>query len=312
MRGSVLALAGGVGGARFLKGLLHVVEPREITIIVNTGDDETFYGFLVSPDLDTITYNLAGTADETRGWGIDGDTFNVLEGLRRYGHDTWYALGDRDLATHIHRSLLLSQGMTLSQATDKIARAWGLECQLLPMTDHRVATKFVTEEGILAFQDWFVKSQASVPLQDILFQGAEDAEAAPGVLEAIALAEGVVVCPSNPLISIGPILAVPGIRHALRECHAKVVGISPLIAGEAVKGPTKTMMEDMKLEASAFGVADLYKDLLDCFIIDYRDAPLAERIKGLGMEVIVCETLMSTPERASDLARASLRGMGLE
>ena len=307
-----MALAGGVGAARFLKGLVRVVTPRDVTVVVNTGDDEVFYGLLVCPDLDTITYNLAGAADEAKGWGIGGDTFHTLDGLRRYGYDTWFALGDGDLATHLHRNLLLQQGMTLSQATDAIARAWQVEARLLPMTDHRVATRFVTDHGTLAFQDYFVKRQASPSIKEIVFEGAEKAAPAPGILEAVASARGIIVCPSNPLISIGPILAVPGIREALRESHAPVVGISPIIAGEAVKGPLKKMMEDMSLEATAYGVAQLYRDFLDCFIIDHRDASLQSKIRGLGMEVVVCETLMSTPERATDLAGAAMKALGLK
>ncbi|MBI1885008.1 MAG: 2-phospho-L-lactate transferase [Chloroflexi bacterium] len=307
----ITALAGGVGAARFLQGLLQVVRGEDLTIVSNTGDDCEFYGLHVSPDVDIVLYHLAGVADEERGWGIRGDTFHVLDALAALGYETWFRLGDRDLATCLHRTRLLREGRTLSEATAEIARGLGLECTVLPMSDDPVRTKIVTGEGVLDFQDYFVKRAAAVPIQDITFDGAKRARPAPGVLEAIRDADAVVVAPSNPLVSVGPILAVPGIREALSETAARVAAVSPIVGGGVIKGPADRMLREMGHEASAAQVGRLYRDFLDVLIIDQADADLRPDIEASGLEVVVTDTIMRDMEKKAALARAALSPLGV-
>ncbi len=307
----IVALAGGVGAARFLKGLVQVANPRELTVIVNTGDDDYFYGLLVCPDLDTVTYNLAGAADEAQGWGLRDDTFNLLNALPRYGYKPWFNMGDRDLATHLHRNLLLKQGHSLSQVTDNIRKAWGIECRLVPMSDDRIATKLVTQNGTLSMQEYFVKRCAADLVKEVLYEGAEVAKPAPGVLEAIASAQGVILCPSNPFLSIQPILAVPGVRSALLKTPARVVGITPIVAGAALKGPADKMMQSLGFDPSAAGVARLYRDFLDCFIVDQQDAHLKLQIEAMGVKVETTDTIMSSLKVSADLARLTVKTLGI-
>jgi LPPG:FO 2-phospho-L-lactate transferase len=302
----IAALAGGVGAARFLEGLVAVVDPGQVVAIVNTGDDATFHGLHVSPDLDIVLYTLAGLVEASQGWGMRGDSYNTLEMLQRYGRDTWFLLGDRDLATHIVRTELLRQGLTLSQVTDELRAALRVATRLLPMTDAAVGTQVRTPEGVLAFQEYFVHQRAEPEVLEILYGGMAEAEPAPGLLETIASAETIVLCPSNPLVSIGTILQVRGVRAALQGTPARRVAISPIVAGGTIKGPADRMMRGLGWEVSAFGVAQAYRDILDVMVIDEQDAELAERIRQLGLEVVVTDTIMRDLESKAALARVVL------
>jgi len=299
----ITVLAGGVGGGRFLQGLVQVVPQREVTVISNTGDDLEMFGLHVSPDVDIVTYHLAGLSPDEQGWGLTGDTFAALEALGRLGHPSWFHLGDRDLATNLHRTSLLRQGKTLSQATAEIARAFGLEVTVLPMTDNRVRTRVRTDDGLLDFQDYMVRRQADARVKGVQYEGVLEAKPAPGVIEAIMQAEGVVLAPSNPIASIGPILAVPGVRGALVQTKARVAAISPIVGGAVIKGPADKMLSGMGMEVSAWQVGWLYEDFLDCLVIDQADAALERRIAGLGLDVVVTDTIMRDAERKAALAR---------
>ncbi len=314
----ITVLAGGVGAARFLQGLIQVVHGEDnLTIVSNVGDDAEFFGLHVSPDIDIVLYHLAGLADEDRGFGIKGDTFHVLDALARFGYDPWFRLGDRDMATCITRTDLLRRGLTLSQATAEIARALGVPARLLPVTDDPLRTKIRTDDGLLDFQEFFVKRRAEGRTLEIVFEGAEAARPAPGVLEAIREAKAVLLTPSNPLVSIGPILAVPGFRQALRDTNARTVAVSPIVAGRALKGPADRMLRDQGHDASALGVARLYQDFLDVMVIDEADAALVPQIEALGLpagrhglDVVVTDTIMSSMDKKRALARAVLAAAG--
>ena len=303
----IVALAGGVGGAKLLSGLVRVIPPGDLTAVINTGDDFEWLGLYVCPDLDTVLYTLAGIANPETGWGIDGDTFHALERLKNLGLHTWFKLGDRDLATHVYRTHFLSLGCTLSQVTRSLCELNGIASRVLPMTDMPVPTRVQTDEGVLDFQDYFVRRKCAPCVRGFVFESVEQAQPAPGVLEAIASAGAVVICPSNPLISIGPILAVPGVRAALRACTAPVLAVTPIIAGQAVKGPTAEMFAQLKMEVSARSVAALYQDILDVFVLDEADRDLAGRISSLGVEVIPAPTLMQSPESKAALAGLIVR-----
>jgi LPPG:FO 2-phospho-L-lactate transferase len=303
---SVAVLAGGVGAARLLGGLIQVVDPEAVTAVVNTGDDVELHGLHVSPDLDTITYTLAGSVDPETGWGLAGETFATVDALARYGEDTWFRLGDRDLATHLFRTRLLREGATLSEATARVTAAWNVEPCLLPMTDDRVATRITTPDGELAMQEWFVRERCEPPVAGVRFDGAADARPAPGVLDAIAEAETVLVCPSNPVISIGPILAVPGVRDALAARRDRVVGVSPIIAGRPVKGPADRLMGPMGIDVSCVGVAREYRAFCSALVIDTGDAARAGEIDALGVRPVVADTLMTDARVAAALARDTL------
>lgn len=302
---SVVVLCGGVGAARFLEGLVRVVEPAQITGIVNVGDDEVFHGLHVSPDLDTVMYTLAGCVDEARGWGIREDTSRGQEMLRRYGREAWFVLGDSDLATHVLRTEQLRAGIPLSAVTRELAQALGVEVTLLPATNDRFATEVRTDAGWLRFQDYFVRRRASDEVREVRWTGV--ARPAPGVLAAIAGARAVILAPSNPIVSIGPILAVAGIREALRATAAPVVAVSPIVAGEALKGPAAAMLRALGHEASAVGVARLYADMLDALVLDEQDAALAPQVAALGIRPVVTPTVMRDPAAKEALARAALR-----
>ena len=303
----IAALAGGVGASKLLRGMVEVVEPEELTVIVNTGDDLELFGLHISPDVDIVTYTLAGLVDEERGWGFRGDTFNCLEMLARYGYDTWFKLGDRDLATHIHRTMLLRRGLTLSQATTEICRALGVRARVIPMSDDRVTSMVETDEGIMSFEEYLVKHGMRPSVRSVFYEGADRARPAPGVVESIDEAEVVVVCPSNPVVSIGPILAVRGVREALRRTRARVVAVSPIVAGRPLKGPADKLMRAVGVEVSAYGVAEMYRDFLDVMVIDELDAELKPRIESLGVEVAVAPTIMRTLEDKVRLAKLVLR-----
>jgi LPPG:FO 2-phospho-L-lactate transferase len=306
----ITVLAGGIGGSRFLQGLARVLPPEEITAVVNTGDDEEFHGLHVSPDPDIITYALAGLVDEERGWGLRDDTFRWLEAMARLGHDTWFQIGDRDLATHVHRTLLLRQGRSLSQTIADIASRLGVRVRLLPMSDDRVRTVVLTDSGRLAFQEYLVKRGARDAVRAVEYEGAASARPAPGVLEAIARARDVIVAPSNPVASIGPILAIPGLRDALRQASARKVAVSPIVAGRVFTPPTGEMMEGLGHEVSPAGVARLYGDFLDALLLDEQDAALAEAVRAAGVEPVVTDAVMKGPAEKRGLAQAALAALG--
>lgn len=307
----LVALAGGVGAARFLRGLVRIVPPAEVTVIVNTADDDTFHSLAVSPDLDTVTYTLAGAEHPEQGWGLAGETFAVMDALDRYGQDTWFRLGDRDLATHLYRTARLDAGATMSEVTAEIAAAWGVVPRLLPMSDDRVATRVtVAREGgrreVLAMQEWFVRERAASPVVAVEFEGADTARPAPGVLAALEAAETVLVCPSNPVISIGPILAVPGVREVLARRRDRVVGVSPIIAGAPVKGPADRLMGPLGIEVSCVGVARAYADFCGTLVIDSGDEQRAREVEATGVRAVVADTLMTDARVAAALARHTL------
>ncbi|GIW19012.1 MAG: LPPG--FO 2-phospho-L-lactate transferase [Tepidiforma sp.] len=302
-------LAGGVGASRFLQGLAMAVPPRDITVISNTGDDLEFAGLHVSPDTDIVIYALAGAVNPGTGWGLAGDTFAVVEALQRFGYERWFNLGDRDLATALHRTRLLREGWPMHRVAADLARAWGLECRILPMSDEPVRTIVLGPGGELPFQEYMVRLRAEPEVQGFRFAGAEAARPAPGVLEAVREARAVILAPSNPFVSIGPILAVPGIREALAETRAVRAAISPVIAGQVVKGPAGRMLAALGHEVSALGVARLYAGLIDLFVLDTADAALAPAVEALGMRALVTETLMTTPERKRELAAAVLAAL---
>nr|MDO8045521.1 2-phospho-L-lactate transferase [Candidatus Baldrarchaeota archaeon] len=307
----ITTLAGGVGAARFLQGLVHVVPPEEIVTIVNTGDDIEFYGLHISPDVDIVTYTLAGIVDEEKGWGIRGDTFNCLDMLRKYGYETWFMLGDKDLATHIHRTLLLKSGLKLSEVTEKIRKTLGVKVKIIPMTNDKVQTKIVTNVGEMHFQEYLVKRKAQDPVLDVKFEGIERAEPAPGVIEAILNADGIIICPSNPIVSIGPILSIKGVKEALKKTKAKIVAISPIVGGAPIKGPADKLMRGLGIEVSALGIAKIYKNLLDMLIIDNIDRDLKPKIEEIGVKVHVTNTIMKTIENKIKLAKEALNCIGL-
>ncbi len=304
-------LAGGVGAARFLSGLVHITSQEKITVIVNTGDDLTSYGLYISPDLDIITYTLAGIIHPERGWGVVNDSFNCLSMLNRLGHTTWFNLGDMDLATHIHRTYRLQQGWTLDRITEEIRTVLNVKTKIIPMTNNRVMTKIHTGTEILPFQEYFVKRHAQDRVNEILFEGIEDASPAPKVIESIEAAEAVIIAPSNPLVSIGPILSVPGVRNAIHRTDSPVAAISPIVGGAAIKGPAARMMCDLHHEVSAFGVARIYKDLLDIMIIDEQDRELKNAIEELGIRVVVTDTIMSSFQKKINLSHAVMKALEL-
>jgi LPPG:FO 2-phospho-L-lactate transferase len=305
------ALAGGVGAARFLRGLVDVVAARDVTAIVNTGDDDEFHGLWICPDIDSVTYTLADAHNHEMGWGLAGETFVTMDALDRYGAPTWFRLGDRDLATHLFRSTQLRAGVPLHEVTAAITAAWGLASRLLPMTDDRVATRITAtapngEHREYAMQEWFVRARAEPPVVSVRFEGAEAALPAPGVLEALETADTIIVCPSNPVISIGPILSVPGIRDVLVARRDRVVGVSPIIGGRPVKGPADRLMGPLGIDVSSVGVAREYQEFCSVLVIDTLDARDARRIEALGVRPVVTDTLMRDARVAAALARETL------
>lgn len=290
----IVVLTGGTGGAKLIEGLAEEIDPSELTIICNTGDDAIFHGLYVSPDIDTITYTLAGLHDSDKGWGLRGDTFAALEQLRRLGEDAWFNLGDKDLATHITRTKLLSEGLKLSEVTERIRQQLGVRSRILPMSDQRIETRVSTPQGELSFQEFFVRERWVPEVISVRFVGADKAPPAPGVIEAIDDAQAVIVCPSNPITSIGPILAVPGIRAALEQTGAPVVGVSPLIGGAAISGPAHKLMVASGFAASVVGVAECYKEFLDTLLIANEDGASAARIETLGVAPVASDIRMAT------------------
>ena len=305
----ITVLTGGTGGAKFVDGLRQVVPSEELTIIVNTGDDLIWWGLYVSPDLDSITYVLAGLLSKERGWGVKGDTFQCLQAMGQLNQPIWFHTGDRDLAVHLVRSQLLAQGKTLSEATTEIASKLGVTARILPMSDSRVETRVMTPVGELSFEEYFVQRWYQDPVQSVRFAGATDAEPAPGVVEAIRSAGTILLAPSNPVTSIGPILAVPGIRQALQETKATVAAVSPIVAGAAVSGPAGILMQSQGLPVSIAGVAQAYEDFLDILIVDNQDTGTAEQVRRSGLRVHCTNTLMRTSLDKANLAAAVLEAL---
>jgi len=303
----VVALAGGVGAARFLRGLVRATAPEQLTIVVNTGDDREFYGVHVSPDVDIVTYTLAGRVDPERGYGVAGDSFAVIEALAAYGHATWFRLGDRDLATCLHRSLRLRAGASLSLVADEIRRAHGLAPRILPMSDEPCPTYVQLSNGArVHFEDYLVRDGAPSDVEGVDLSAARSARPAPGVCEALAAAEAILVCPSNPVVSIGPILALPGLREAIARSGAPVVAVSPIIGGMPVKGPADRLLRGTGAEVSARGVAKLYASWCHGFVLDERDAEQLGDVGTLGLAARAVDTLMRDVAVSESLARTCL------
>lgn len=300
----IAVLAGGVGAARLLGGLVRVVDPAQITAVVNTADDTVLHGLHVSPDLDTVTYTLAGAVNPDTGWGLVGETFAAMDALDRYGAPTWFRLGDRDLATHLYRTGRFAEGARLSEVTAEITAAWGLGLRLLPMTDDPVRTRLeLAEGGEVEFQEYFVHRRHAVAVRAVRFAGAESATPGPGVLDVLREAELIVVAPSNPIVSIGPILAVPGIAEVLEARRELVVAVSPIVAGSALKGPADRLLVELGGESSSAGVARLLRARIGTLVVDDADAALAPEIEREGVRCVVTPTVMRTPEIAEELAR---------
>jgi LPPG:FO 2-phospho-L-lactate transferase len=303
----VVALAGGVGAARFLRGLVRAVEPERVTAIVNTGDDRRFYGVHVSPDLDIVTYTLAGEVDPARGYGLSGDTFQVIERLGALGHETWFRLGDRDFANCHHRTLRMAEGASLSEVADELRRAYRVPARLLPMSEDPCPTLVELQGGRrVHFEEYLVRDGAPSDVADVDLSAAREARPAPGVLEAIRGAETLLVCPSNPVVSIGPILAVPGVKEAIAASAAPVVAVSPIVGGKPVKGPADSLLRGVGAEVSARGVAALYADWVHGFVIDERDAKEAADVEALGPRCVATDTIMRDAEVSTRLARTAL------
>ena len=302
----IVALAGGVGAAKFLRGLVTVVPPETLTIISNTGDDIELYGLHISPDIDIVAYTLSGLVDEERGWGIQGDSFACLAMLQRYGEPTWFNLGDRDLATHIWRTQRRRAGQNLTEITAAFCQALRLSVRILPMCNQPVPSHIRTPAGLFHFQEYLVQRGGQEEVLQVLYQGVEQAEPAPGVCAALAQAEAILLCPSNPVISIGTILAVPGLRQAIQASPAPVVAVSPIIQGATLKGPADKMLHGLGFEVSAYGVAQYYAGLLHGLVIDTLDAALRPRLEGAGLHVAVTNTIMRTLADKQALARATL------
>ncbi|OLT50236.1 2-phospho-L-lactate transferase [Cellulosimicrobium sp. CUA-896] len=307
--GPVTVLAGGVGGARLAHGM--DLAGADLTVVVNVADDVELHGLAISPDLDTVTYTLAGLADEERGWGVVGETYSALEAMGRLGEDTWFTLGDKDLATHVVRTARLRAGVPLSAVTAQLTDALGVRPRVLPVTDDRVATLVDTPAGRLGFQEYFVGRHHADDVLGLVYDGVEDARPAPGVVEAVRDADVVVVAPSNPFLSVEPVLAVAGVRESLAGTRARRVAVSPIVGGRAIKGPAAQMLATLGHEVSALGVARLYAGLVDVMVVDERDARLADDVAGLGMEVLVTDTVMGGAagrERLAGEILAAARG----
>jgi LPPG:FO 2-phospho-L-lactate transferase len=307
-----VALAGGVGAARLLSGLVQVVDPERITAIVNTGDDMVLHGLHISPDIDTVTYTLAGLDNKETGWGITGESWTAMAELENLGGQAWFRLGDRDLATHLFRTQRLSEGATLSEVTAELAAARGVRVLLVPVSNDPVRTRLTLAEPDgtgthdVSFQDYFVRRRHAVAVRSVRFAGAIDARPAPGVLEAIAAAELVVACPSNPIVSIGPLLAVPGVHEALVARRHEVVAVSPIVAGAALKGPADRLLTELGHESSVVGVARLYAPWAGTLVIDEADAALADAVEAEGVRCVVAPTVMSSPAVAASLCETVL------
>lgn len=307
----IVVLAGGVGAARFLQGLVQVVPQEEITVIANTGDDRIFYGLNVSPDTDIVMYTLAGIVDEKNGWGIRDDTTYTMQQLTSYGNEDWFLLGDKDLATHIHRTARLREGKTLSEVADELRQRLGLKLRILPMSNQPIATHIQTPAGLFHFEEYMIKRRCSDEVQGVVFVGAQEAKPAPGVLDALQTADAIILAPSNPIVSIGSILSVPGIHDVLHEASGMIVAVSPIVGGAPIKGPADKLMRGLHMDVSAVGVARHYRDFLDVMVIDEQDAHLVGEIEDLGIPTSITNTIMRDDEAKAALARHVLKAAGL-
>ena len=305
----ITVLAGGVGAAKFLEGLVAVMPPSQITVIVNTGDDARFHGLHVSPDIDTVIYTLAGLVNREQGWGLAGDTFHCLEALDHLGAETWFRLGDRDLATHLWRTRRLREGATLSAVTEELRQAFGIACRILPMTDNPAPTRLRTTAGVLAFQEYFVKLRQEPEVLEADFSAAAASQPAAGVLESLRQARGIILAPSNPILSLGPILTVPGVRETLQTTAAPVAAISPIVGGKALKGPADGNLKSLGLAASATAVAELCRDFVDIFVMDRKDAALCDAVQKMGIEALAAQTIMDSAIAKQELAQTVLAAL---
>jgi LPPG:FO 2-phospho-L-lactate transferase len=301
-----------VGAAKFIRGLLRRIDPERLTVVVNTGDDDTFYGLHVSPDIDTVTYTLAGVVNRAQGWGLGGESFNVLDALARFYGRAWFALGDRDLATHLYRTERMRHGIPLGHITAEIARAFGLKSRIIPMSDDRVRT-FVKLRGQRAvpFQEYFVRGRARGTVEKIELRGIARARPNPAVLRAIAESGAVILAPSNPFVSLGPILRLSGVRATLRRVKPRVAAISPIVGGKTIKGPADKMLRGLGMEVSPLAVARLYRDIAGLFVLDNADRRYLGPIQRLGMRAMATDTIMATPERAAALAEVVLQALAV-
>ena len=309
----IAAIAGGVGAARLIRGLIEAVDPRSLSVVVNTGDDTRFHGLHVSPDVDTVVYTTSGAIDPERGWGLAGETWTAMGALARYapfGAVDWFNLGDRDLATHLWRTGRLAEGASLTEVTRDLASSWGLTFRLLPMSDDPISTVVETADGQLAFQEYFVRHKHSIPVTGVRFEGIESARPGPSVLATLECAEAIIVCPSNPIVSIGPVLAVDGVRSVLERRRHRVVGISPIVAGAALKGPADRMLTELGHESSVVGVARLYAPFCSVLVIDHADADRVAAIEACGIRAVVTDTIMRTPAVAAALSLTALAALG--
>lgn len=314
---SVAVVCGGVGAARLLRGFVGLIAPDRLTAIANVGDDMVLHGLHISPDLDTIVYTLAEAVSAERGWGLEGETWQAMEMIARYSETAgaktttgwdldWFSLGDRDLGTHMFRTQAILGGAKLDEVTQQIAATWGLDLQLLPVTNDRLRTMVTTEHGEISFQEYFVGHQHSVPVTEVRFDGAEATTPAPGVVEAIESADHIVIAPSNPAVSIDPVLAVPGIRKILQRRRADVVVVSPIVGGKALKGPADRLLVELGREASVIGVAEWYADVVGTIVIDNVDAEYGPAIEALGLRAVVTNTIMSSPDITRALAQTTI------
>ena len=307
----IVALAGGTGAAKLLRGLARLVDPGRLFVIGNTGDDLEWWSLHISPDLDSVTYALAGLLDPVKGWGVRDDTFACRDQMARLGGATWFQLGDKDLAAHLFRTGLLRSGATLSAATARIVQALGITARVVPMSDDPVRTEIETPAGWLTLEEFFVREGSQPDVRAVAYRGAARAQPAPGVLDAIGRADTVVVCCSNPVTSIGPILAIPGIADALGATRAPVVAVSPIIGGAPVSGPAGKLLRARGLPVSSVSVAEVYRPWLDVLVLDRTDAALAAEIERRGIRPVVADTLMTDPARETALARATLDAAGI-
>jgi len=304
---TTVALGGGVGAAKLLRGLAKIISPPNLLIIGNTGDDFELHGLHISPDLDIVMYTLAGIVDESRGWGIKNDTYNALGMLSKLGFEVWFKLGDKDLATHLIRTKLIKEGITLSEVTARLCKMCGVKAPLTPMTNQQVRTKIVSNKQTIDFQEYFVKNQTRNRVTNVVYEGAGKAEPAPSIIDAITEAKRIIICPSNPILSIGPIFAIPRIRQAIQETKAEVVAISPIIAGKALKGPADKILASMGYEPSVQGVVKYYTNLIDRMIIDKADEAQEDKIQNLGPNVTITNTVMKTLEDSIRLAQVAIK-----
>ena len=307
----VVVLAGGVGAARFLEGLVQTVNPKDLTVIVNTGDDEDFYGLKVCPDIDTIIYTLSKNHNDKQGWGLKDETFAVINQLKKLGNESWFTLGDKDFATHIHRTQLLKQGKTLNEITKNIAEHFSIPFTILPMSNDVIKTVVTTPAGKLSFQEYFVKRKFADKVLGITFKGVTKASPAPGVLNALEKADAIIIAPSNPIVSIGTILAVPNIRKQIKNAKAKKIAVSPIVGGKTIKGPADTMLRDLQYEPSALGIAKYYQDFLDVMVIDEQDEKQKKEIEKLGITVVVTNTMMTDIQTKKNLAQTVITNISL-